>query len=114
MNTLRITSVLGHIMGLKYPDRCKNWVTTNMEHLFSADLEKVTMQTSRMVVANLKFFSKDISKLVLWLDCDREGEAIAFDVIDVCRSIKPDIEVKRAHFSALTMENITHAINNLK
>lgn len=22
---LRVTSVLGHIMGLKYPDHCKNW-----------------------------------------------------------------------------------------
>ena len=22
---LRVTSVLGHVMGLKYPDHCKNW-----------------------------------------------------------------------------------------
>ena len=37
------------------------------------------------MVKSLEHYSKDISALVLWLDCDREGEAIAFDVIDVCK-----------------------------
>ena len=31
---MRVTSVLGHIMGLKFPDHCKNWQTTNMEELY--------------------------------------------------------------------------------
>jgi DNA topoisomerase IA len=29
--TLRVTSCLGHIMGLKYPDECKNWSTYDIE-----------------------------------------------------------------------------------
>ena len=36
------------------------------------------------MVKSLQHYCKDISALVLWLDCDREGEAIAFDVVDVC------------------------------
>jgi len=40
--------------------------------------------------------------LILWLDCDREGEAIAFDVIDIVKSVNPNIGVLRARFSALT------------
>lgn len=40
--------------------------------------------------------------LVLWLDCDREGENIAYEVIAVCRSANPRLTIKRAHFSALT------------
>jgi DNA topoisomerase-3 len=58
------------------------------------------------VVKSLQFHCKDISALVLWLDCDREGEAIAFDVIDVCAKAlgakSRHLEIYRAHFSALT------------
>lgn len=58
----------------------------------------------------------------MWLDCDREGEAIAFDVIEKCSEYRdkkakkntPSLEVKRAHFSALTMKDVTRAIENLE
>ena len=39
--------------------------------------------------------------LVLWLDCDREGENIAFEVIDVCRAVNHHLTIRRARFSAL-------------
>lgn len=39
--------------------------------------------------------------LVLWLDCDREGENIAFEVVDVCRTSNARLNIWRAHFSAL-------------
>jgi len=60
--------------------------------------------------------SKGIEKLVLWLDCDREGEAIAFDCIEVCKNSnkRQNFEIFRAHFSALTKEQILFAMNNLK
>ena len=44
--------------------------------------------------------------LILWLDCDREGENIAFEVLDVCRTYNPHMIVYRAHFSALTRADI--------
>jgi DNA topoisomerase-3 len=44
--------------------------------------------------------------LILWLDCDREGENIAFEVLNVCRLANPRIEVFRAHFSAVTKVDI--------
>ena len=49
--------------------------------------------------------------MILWLDCDREGEAIAFDIIDY---FDCDMEnVYRARFSALTLDDLTNAIGNL-
>ena len=44
--TLRVTSVLGHIMGLKFPDSCKNGQTTKMESLFEVGMEKEPIETS--------------------------------------------------------------------
>lgn len=54
-----------------------------------------------------------MDELILWLDCDREGEAIAYDVIDVCKSVNRHLHVQRAHFSALTSQDIERAIQNL-
>jgi DNA topoisomerase-3 len=62
----------------------------------------------------LKIYSRDIDHLVLWLDCDREGEAIAFDVIDVCKQTKPNINVLRAKFSAVTHTDVTKAMETLE
>lgn len=39
--------------------------------------------------------------LVLWLDCDREGENIAFEVVEVCSSVNSQLNIWRAHFSSL-------------
>lgn len=82
---LRVTSVLGHIMNLKYPDECKDWLKTDMESLYEIELEKVPIETSVPVVKNLLSLCTDVDELVIWTDCDREGEAIGYDIIDVCR-----------------------------
>jgi DNA topoisomerase-3 len=52
--------------------------------------------------------------LVLWLDCDREGEAIAYEVIDVCKKKNPRIQVHRAHFSTLQQREVKNAMMNLR
>ena len=90
-------------MCLKYPEEYKVWELGEITQLFDAKLDKINIDTSKDVVKNLESQSKGISSLILWLDCDREGEAIAFDVIDVCtRACGRKIEILRAHFSALT------------
>jgi DNA topoisomerase IA len=33
--------------------------------------------------------ARAVQWLVLWLDCDREGENIAYEVINVCRAANP-------------------------
>jgi len=48
---------------------------------------------------------------MIWTDCDREGEAIGFDVVECVGNNK---EVFRARFSALTKQDIEHAIQNLE
>ncbi len=51
--------------------------------------------------------------MILWLDCDREGENIAFEVIDVVKKVNSKVDIKRAKFSSLTHVEIINAIQNL-
>jgi len=100
-------------MGIEFPDSCKDWQATRIEDLYHIPVVKSPIESSINVVQNLKFFSKDIDSLVIWTDCDREGEAIGYDIIDICIAVKPGIDIYRAHFSALTKEDLTNAASNL-
>jgi len=66
------------------------------------------------LVSNLKNLSRTCQTIILWLDCDREGEAIAFEVLRICQEVNPRIQYFRAHFSALTDRDINQAMRDLK
>ena len=54
--------------------------------------------------ATLRAEGRRCRRLILWLDCDREGEAIGFEVLERVRSANAnlrDSDVYRARFSAL-------------
>lgn len=55
----------------------------------------------RGIEANLLAEARKATHLMIWTDCDREGEFIGSMVAQVCRRAKPNIVVKRARFSAI-------------
>lgn len=111
---MRVTSVLGHLMTTQLPDTHSDWLTTDLMSLYNVPIERIPQEGSGgiQVIKNLQECGKDIDSLMIWTDCDREGEAIGFDIIDVVQSRK-SVEVFRAKFSALTRHDIENAINNL-
>ena len=61
--------------------------------------------------------AKGCSHVVLWLDCDREGENICFEVLECAvpamAASRPRRHVWRARFSAISAPEITSAMANL-
>ena len=61
--------------------------------------------------------SSGIDFIALWLDCDKEGENICFEVLDICRRNIPNSRrqrVFRAKFSSIAKKDIQTAFDNLK
>lgn len=51
--------------------------------------------------------------LVIWTDCDREGENIGAEIANVCKQQNSNIEIYRAKFSEITPRAIFSAAHNL-
>lgn len=64
--------------------------------LFQAPTVRKLEKQSRAVATNLAGVSKNMDFMVLWLDCDKEGENICFEVLDVCKRNIP--KVSGRHF----------------
>ena len=80
-----VTSVSGHIMELDFDAAHRKWSSCDPVALFEAPVRKQLNDNSKDMAKTLKREARSCQVLILWLDCDREGENIAFEVIDVCR-----------------------------
>ncbi|KAH9636384.1 hypothetical protein HF086_011241 [Spodoptera exigua] len=52
--------------------------------------------------------------LIIWTDCDREGENIGFEIIEVCTAVKSNLRIFRAKFSEITGVSVWRALQNLE
>ncbi|XP_022774853.1 DNA topoisomerase 3-alpha isoform X2 [Durio zibethinus] len=107
------TSVTGHLMELEFEDRFRKWHSCDPADLYHAPVRKFVPEDKVGIKRTLEEEARRCQWLVLWLDCDREGENITFEVIDVCRAVNPHLTIRRARFSALIEREIHHAMQNL-
>ena len=94
-------------------DNLKNWQAVDPVALFDAPVRKHIPDTKRNLKELLQTEARLSTDLVLWLDCDREGENIALEVVDCCKVVSPRLQVHRARFSAVTPRDIDRAMRNL-
>lgn len=137
-----MTSVIGHVFNVDFPSAYQSWQVDPSE-LFWVDVKRSEANPKARVVRHLECEARGADELVLWLDCDREGENICFEVIDcVCvmrrarsldrriarlnsllallarsfgrkSKLKPGAPIRRARFSALSSSEIRRAMDNL-
>ncbi|CAJ0959868.1 unnamed protein product, partial [Mesorhabditis belari] len=117
---IKVTSTCGHVMSVDFPPKFNNWDRTDPADLYSAPIQKNEANPAMKMPNYLASEAKGVDYLVLWLDCDKEGENICFEVIDAVKSNmkvngRGDVmdNVYRAHFSAITDKDIKAAMNNL-
>mmetsp|Transcript_15133 Transcript_15133/g.26858 ORF Transcript_15133/g.26858 Transcript_15133/m.26858 type:complete len:405 (-) Transcript_15133:220-1434(-) len=78
----RMTSVIGHVYSLDFPAKYNSWDKTDPATLFEAETVKMEANPKAHVCDHLQREARGCDYLVLWLDCDREGENICFEVMD--------------------------------
>lgn len=107
------TSVSGHLLQHEFSSAYKNWKSCNPEQLFDAPVIKFCPENYQKIQKTLQREIRSCDALIIWTDCDREGENIGYEIIDVCTAIKRNIVVHRAKFSDMTGASLTRAMNNL-
>ncbi|XP_072224949.1 DNA topoisomerase 3-alpha [Leuresthes tenuis] len=111
--TVAMTSVSGHLLGLEFKAPFQKWHSCNPVLLFDAEVEKYCPDNMVQIKRTLEKEVRQCQALVIWTDCDREGENIGFEVIDVCKAVKPNLQVFRAKFSEITPSSIRRACETL-
>uniref|UniRef100_F6ST44 DNA topoisomerase n=2 Tax=Ciona intestinalis TaxID=7719 RepID=F6ST44_CIOIN len=114
----KVTSVCGHVMSIDFEGKYNNWEKVDPGELFSAPTIKKEANPKLNIIKFLEKEARDADYIVLWLDCDREGENICFEVLDIVlpvmrRSGNRQDVVFRAHFSAITDKDINAALNSV-
>ncbi|MGN6444262.1 type I DNA topoisomerase [Amnibacterium sp.] len=112
-----VQASVGHIRDLIEPKNLPPELKKGSMGKFSVDVDNgfepyyVVSDQKKKTVADLKRALKDADELYLATDEDREGEAIAWHLLEV---LKPKVPVKRMVFHEITKDAITKARDNTR
>lgn len=112
-----VEASVGHIRDLPNPSELPADMKKGPFGKFAVDVDNgfepyyVVDPDKKKKVAELKRLLKDSSELYLATDEDREGEAIAWHLLE---ALKPRVPVKRMVFHEITREAIQRAVNDTR
>jgi DNA topoisomerase-1 len=112
-----VMASIGHVRDLAHPRDLPADIKKTPAGKFAIDIDNdfepfyVTTDRGKKTVAELKKVAKNASEILLATDEDREGEAIAWHLLEV---LKPTIPVKRMVFHEITPESITQATKDTR
>lgn len=112
-----VEASVGHIRDIPTPSEMPAEIKKGPFGRFGVDVDNgfeayyVVDADKKKKVSELKRLLKDADELLLATDEDREGEAIAWHLLEV---LKPKVPVKRMVFHEITKEAIQRAVNNTR
>lgn len=110
------TSVRGHLASQDFGS-AYGWSRCPPVALFEAPINTEYSEDMQPLERMLRDLSRRASALILWLDCDREGEAISDEVRTVCLRGNPRLgtqnRIYRARFSTVLPGEIRKALCTL-
>lgn len=112
-----VMASIGHVRDLAHPRDLPADMKKGPAGKFGIDIENnfqpyyVTTERGKKTVSDLKKVAKNASEILLATDEDREGEAIAWHLLEV---LKPTVPVKRMVFHEITPESITQATKDTR
>lgn len=96
-----VTAVKGHLFHHDFAEAYRKWQSSEPFDLFDAPIETMVKTDCKNIERNLLAEARKAQMLMIWTDCDREGENIGAEIVHVCRKSNRNIQVKRARFSAI-------------
>ncbi|OWA53865.1 DNA topoisomerase 3-alpha [Hypsibius exemplaris] len=114
--TMIMTSVSGHLLTQDFSPQYRQWQSCPIVELFDAPLQTICPPNYQNIKRTLEREARTCQQLIIWTDCDREGENIGYEVIEVCRAANPRLgpqHVWRARFSEITPQAVNNALRNL-
>ncbi|RHZ46274.1 hypothetical protein Glove_627g32 [Diversispora epigaea] len=109
MVDVTMTSVLGHLLASDFTSEYSSWDKVSPLTLFDAPIVKFVAKGNEEVRNNLINEARSSTEVMIWTDCDREGENIGAEIVEICREANSEIKVSRAKFSAIIPQQINRA-----
>ena len=112
-----VMASVGHVRDLANPKDLPADIKKGPAGKFGIDIDNdfapyyVTTDRGRKTVADLKKAAKSATEILLATDEDREGEAIAWHLLEV---LKPTVPVRRMVFHEITKDSINEAANSTR
>ncbi|KAM4057053.1 DNA topoisomerase domain-containing protein [Hirsutella rhossiliensis] len=108
-----MTCVIGHLTNVEFTSEYKNWSHPPPETLFTAPVITSVHEDKKAITKNIEEQARRARLLVIWTDCDREGEHIGQEIVDAARKGNAGIQVKRARFSNVERAHVLSAARRL-
>jgi DNA topoisomerase III len=111
-----MTSVRGHLLSQDFTPEYRAWHACEPVQLMDegSPIESFCPEDMKNVHENLQKLAKTCHLLVLWTDCDREGEHIGYEIMQVCQEAKRNLQCLRAQFSCCTKGEVAKAVRTLR